>query len=128
MSQQSFVEGYREDDSHSGSGYVTRMIVMGSAALTQGFAMIGFETWADATDAELDEVLTELLQTNQNALVLLEPYLARCSCSSLAKVRNEGGRIVVTEIPPLEMPEDYHPEVEDLVCSVLGPDALGDFR
>ena len=128
MSRESFVKGYSEYDSHAGSARETRMIAMGSAALTQGFAMIGVETWADATEVQLDEVLSSLLQTNQNALVLLEPYLARCSCSSLSKVRNEGGRIVVTEIPPLEMPEDYHPEVEDLVFSVLGPDALGDHQ
>ena len=126
MTRQSIVKGYSEYDDRAGGGHGTRMIVMGSAALAQGFAMIGFETWANATEYELEEVLNELLETNQKALVLLEPYLARCPCTSLAKVRNEGGRIVVTEIPPLEMPEDYHPEVEDLVRNVLGPDALGD--
>jgi hypothetical protein len=36
----------------------------------------------------------------------------------------EGGRLVVVEIPPLEAPHDYHPQVEDMILSILGPTAL----
>ena len=102
----------------------TRLIAMGGAALTEGFALIGFETWPDATREDLERVLTELVRRRERALVLLEPDLARCGCGILARVRAEGGRIVVTEIPVLHAPLEYHPVVEELVVSVLGPTAL----
>ena len=82
---------------------------MGGAALMQGFALIGFETWPDADETVLQEVLTELLRERQRALLLLEPRLARCDCAPLRIVLNEGGRIVVSEIPPLDAPERLPP-------------------
>jgi len=39
-------------------------------------------------------------------------------------VRNEGGRLIITEIPPLQAPGSYQPAVDDLVRSALGPSAL----
>jgi vacuolar-type H+-ATPase subunit F/Vma7 len=104
----------------------TRLIVMGSAELTLGFRLIGFETYPEATRDDVESVLRELLSRKQKALVLLEPELARSGARSLELVRNEGGHIVVTEVPSLAAPEDYHPEVEDVVRSVLGPGALED--
>lgn len=114
-----------EDDSQQARS-PTRMIAMGSAAVTEGFALIGFETWPDASESDLAEVLGGLIKRREKALVLLEPDLARCQCEELQKVLNEGGRIVVTEVPPLHAPGEYHPAVEDLVMSILGPSALGD--
>lgn len=106
----------------------TRLIVMGSAELTLGFELIGFETVPDAGAADLERVLGELLAQRDKALILLEPELARSDVPSLAQVRREGGRIVVTEVPPLSAPYDYHPEVEDVVRSVLGPGALDELQ
>ena len=102
----------------------TRLIAMGSAALVEGFGLIGFETWPDADQERLEAVLEELVRHKERALVLLEPHLARCDCHILERVLDEGGRIVVTEVPPLHAPEAYHPTVEELVTSVLGPTAL----
>lgn len=102
----------------------TRLIMMGSAALTTGFSLIGFETWPDATFDQLEQLLTELHQQGETALVFLEPALAKCDCSILQDIQKQGGRIVVTEIPPLDAPGDYRPQVEDLVISVLGKSAL----
>lgn len=102
----------------------TRLIALGSAALTEGFSLIGFETWPDASEEDLDELLNEILDHNQKALIFLEPYLARCDCNSLRKVQTEGGNILVTEIPSLNSPGNYRPQVEDLVASVLGASAL----
>lgn len=96
-----------------------RLIALGGAALMQGFALIGFETWPDADEDTLDRVLSELLRSKDRALVLLEPRLARCNCASLRIVLNEGGRIVIGEIPPLEAPEDYHPVVDDLLAATV---------
>jgi vacuolar-type H+-ATPase subunit F/Vma7 len=109
-------------------GADTRLIAMGSAELTLGFRLIGFEIFADATVDDVEELLKELVQQREKALVLLEPELARCDSASLEHVRSEGGRIVVTEVPSLRAPQDYHPEVEDVVRSVLGPGALEDLE
>ena len=102
----------------------TRLIMMGSAALTAGFSLIGFETWPDATDEQLEQLLIELQQRGDTALIFLEPELANCDCNILQDIQKQGGHIVVTEIPPLDAPGDYRPQVEDLVISVLGKSAL----
>jgi len=102
----------------------TRLIAMGSAALMEGFALIGFETWPDADAHDLEGILAELINHRRQALVFLEPDLARSDGPMLRKVRTEGGRVVVTEVPPLQAPGNYHPEVESLVVSILGAAAL----
>ncbi len=102
----------------------TRMIALGSAALTEGFGMIGMETIPDATVEALETLLAELVRRQQKALVFLEHHLAHSDGAWLKRVRAEGGRIVVAEIPPLHAPEDYHPQVEDVVRSILGAQAL----
>lgn len=102
----------------------TRLIAMGSSALMEGFALIGFETWPEAGEDDVEQVLAELVRCRRRALIFLEPRLARCGGAMLQKVRNQGGRIVITEVPPLQAPGEYHPEVEDLVVSLLGSGAL----
>ena len=101
-----------------------RLIAMGRAALAEGFALLGFETRVDATRDDVESVLAELIRTREHALVVLEHELARAATPNLERVRREGGRIVVTEIPPLHAPADYRPPVEDLVRRVLGLRAL----
>jgi vacuolar-type H+-ATPase subunit F/Vma7 len=102
----------------------TRMIALGSAALTDGFRLIGFETIPDATRDELEELLKGMVRNREKALVVIEHELARSGCPTLDHIRHEGGRIVVAEVPPLHAPGDYHPQVETIVRSVLGPGAL----
>ncbi len=102
----------------------TRMIAIGSAALVEGFALVGFEIYPDAGEKELELVLNELVRHNAKALVLLESDLARCDCPVLQYIRSEYVRVVVVEIPQLHAPCDFHPQVEQLVLSVLGPEAL----
>ncbi len=106
----------------------TRLIAMGGAELTLGFRFIGFETFPDADEDDVERLLGELIANKERALVLLEPRLARSGSKSLEAVRSEGGHIVVTEVPALHAPHDYHPEVEDVVRSVLGPGALEDLE
>ena len=102
----------------------TRLVMMGDSALCTGFDLIGFETWPEASEEQLDEVLGRIIEDGQAALVFLEPRLARCNCESLKRLQHQGGRVVVTEIPPLRAPGDYRPQVEELVRSVLGAGAL----
>ena len=105
-----------------------RLIAMGSAPLMQGFALIGFETWPEADEETLEQVLTELLRERQRAVVLLEPHLARCDCAALRMVLTEGGRIVVGEIPPLDAPGDYRPALDGLLAATVQGGVQGSLR
>ncbi len=111
------------DESNSPPGRA-RLVVMGSAGLAQGFSLIGAEVHADADPAKVDEVLGQLAQSGDEALVLLETHLAHAGGHWLNRLRNEGGHIVITELPPLSAPLDFAPAVDAVVQAVLGPDAL----
>jgi len=102
----------------------TRLLALGAAPLVEGFALIGFEAYPNATPAQLEQVLAELHRANATALVLVEHELARQGGEWHTRLRNEGGRIVITELPSLSAPDDYHPSVERLVTEILGAQAL----
>jgi vacuolar-type H+-ATPase subunit F/Vma7 len=101
-----------------------RLVVIGSAGLADGFSLIGAEIHSDADSAMVNEILAQLVKSGDEALVLLESHLAHAGGHWLDRLRNEGGRIVVTELPPLSAPYDYAPAVDDVVRAVLGPEAL----
>ncbi len=101
-----------------------RMIALGSAALMEGFALIGFEVHVDPAPEEIDRLMRDLLRTQQSALVVIEQRLAARPGRHLLRAQNEGGRIVITEIPELRQPENYHSRVETLVQQALGASAL----
>ncbi|MCW8907390.1 MAG: ATPase [Sedimenticola sp.] len=98
----------------------TRMLFMGEAALTEGFRLIGFETWADATRQELDELLQGLLKKRQKAFIVLGQALAGCDSALLQQVRAEGGRIIVTQVPSLADPDNFQCEIDDRLQILLG--------
>jgi vacuolar-type H+-ATPase subunit F/Vma7 len=100
-----------------------RLVAMGSAPLVEGFALLGFETFPDATPQDVERLLSGMLRERERALVLLEQKLAEDG-PALEQVRREGGSILVTEIPALGSPESYRSPVEELVLKVLGPGAL----
>lgn len=101
-----------------------RMIALGSAALTEGFALIGFETYADPAPETIENLIHDLLRTRQAALIVIEQNLARNPGRHLQRAQREGGRIVITEIPDIHLSGDYHSRVENLVQTILGPTAL----
>lgn len=103
-----------------------RMIALGSAALMEGFALIGFETHVDPGPEDIDRLMRDLLRTQQAALVVIEQKLTANPGRHLLRAQNEGGRIVITEIPELRQPENYHSRVETLVQQALGSAALED--
>jgi vacuolar-type H+-ATPase subunit F/Vma7 len=102
----------------------TRLIAMGSAALMDNFALIGFETHADAEPEDVEGLLDRLTRERTRALLVLEQALAREPGPALARARNEDPHLVIVEIPPLQAPDEFRPEVEELVRLVLGPGAL----
>lgn len=114
----------QRDPESSASG--ARLVVLGSAGLTDGFSLIGAEVYPDADPAKVEEVLGQLMLAKCEALVLLESTLSHAGGPALNRLRNEGGRIVVTEIPSLSAPQDYAPVVDEVVRAVLGPEALRD--
>lgn len=101
-----------------------RMIALGSAALMEGFALIGFETHADPTPEAVEALMRELLRSQQAALVVIEQGLARNPGHYLSLAQGEGGRIVITEIPEINLSGGYHSRVESLVQDILGSAAL----
>ncbi|EDN70319.1 conserved hypothetical protein [Beggiatoa sp. PS] len=54
-----------------------RLIFMGSHALADGFALLGFETFPNATTDSVENLLSELLKNKDKALVFLEDNLTR---------------------------------------------------
>lgn len=112
----------RRDTEAPASG--ARLVVLGSAGLAEGFSLIGAEVYPDADPGKVEAVLEQLVKEGSEALVLLETSLAHAGGAWLNRLRNEGGRIVVTELPPLSAPHDYAPAVDEVVRAVLGPEAL----
>lgn len=101
-----------------------RMIALGSAALMEGFALIGFETYVDPAPETIEKLLQELLRNQLTALVVIEQSLARNPGRYLLRAQSEGGRIVITEIPEIHLSGSYRSRVESLVQNILGPAAL----
>jgi vacuolar-type H+-ATPase subunit F/Vma7 len=101
-----------------------RLIALGSAALMEGFALIGFETYPDPTPAVLEDLLRGLLHGQQGALVVIEQGLAQNPGRQLTRALREGARIVITEIPALHQGVGYRSRVDRLVQTLLGADAL----
>ncbi|OIO11840.1 MAG: hypothetical protein AUJ80_01665 [Gallionellaceae bacterium CG1_02_60_325] len=108
----------------NGSLAPARMIALGSAALMEGFALIGFETHADPAPETVETLMHELMRSQQSALVVIEQGLARQPGRHLQRAQREGGRIVITEIPEIHLSGSYHSRVESLVQGILGPTAL----
>jgi vacuolar-type H+-ATPase subunit F/Vma7 len=90
----------------------------------EGFALIGFETYADPAPAALEDLVRDLLQRQQAALVVIEQGLVQNPGRQLTRALREGARIVITEIPALQRAAHYRSRVDRLVESTLGPSAL----
>jgi vacuolar-type H+-ATPase subunit F/Vma7 len=102
------------------AAHSTRIVALGSAALMDGFRLAGAEVHPDATRADLERVLQDLMTSRERALVLVENGLACDPGPWLARARAESGRIVVVHLPPLNRPGDYRHEVDRLVDRMAG--------
>lgn len=100
----------------------TRMIFMGEAPLTDGFRLIGFETWADPSVAEVETVVRQLVNRHQSALVVLDQALAEANIPVVNRVRAEGGRIVITAVPPLNAADSFHTLIDERLNALFGGD------
>lgn len=102
----------------------SRMIFMGDDTLADGFRLIGMETYSNPTPNEVDQVLRDLLNTQENAFVLLDDRLMRSDIPSLQRILREGGRTIVIAIPPLKEPAELTSEVAERLEAMFGPAAL----
>jgi vacuolar-type H+-ATPase subunit F/Vma7 len=100
----------------------TRQLFLGDASLATGFRLAGFEVFPDADAAQLDQLLSELLATRSPAFVVIDQALAASESRRLEEVRREGGRILLTQVPPLTRPEQMHSAIDDRIQQLLGLD------
>ena len=103
----------------------TRMIFLGDAALTDGFRLIGFETRANPTVEQLERLLRQLLESHASAFLIIDHRLATSKSAILDRVRLEGGRIVIAEVPTLDQPDAFHCQIDDQLKSLFGDSAIG---
>jgi vacuolar-type H+-ATPase subunit F/Vma7 len=97
-----------------------RNIFVGSHALTDGFRLIGFETLTDPDQNQLDRLLGELLRERQRTLLIIEQSVNRIGSKLLDQIRQEGGRIVLSEVPSLHYPDDFHSELDAQLKKLTG--------
>lgn len=100
----------------------TRQLFFGDAALATGFQLAGFEVFPDADIAQLDRVLEELVARRTHAFVIIDQKLADCGSPRIDAVRSEGGRILLTQVPPLIHPEPMRSSIDERIQQLLGLD------
>ncbi len=100
----------------------TRQVFLGDASLATGFRLAGFEVYPDADAAQLDQLLGKLLSARTPAFVVIDQQLAESDSQRLEEVRQEGGRILLTQVPPLNHPEQMHSSIDDRIQQLLGLD------
>jgi vacuolar-type H+-ATPase subunit F/Vma7 len=103
----------------------TRQLFLGDALLATGFRLAGFEVYPDADVTELEELLGNLQAARTPAFVVIDQKLAESNNERLDEVRHEGGRILITQVPPLSRPEEMHSSIDDHIRQLLGIDGNG---
>ena len=98
----------------------TRIIALGSTPLMDGFRLAGVEVMPSAGAGELEALLKSLVSNKEKALVLIESGLADETGPWLERVRTEGGRVVVVQVPSLAGAGEYHTDVDKLITQAGG--------
>ncbi|MBW9268303.1 MAG: V-type ATP synthase subunit F [Candidatus Thiodiazotropha sp. (ex. Lucinisca nassula)] len=102
------------------SSHNVRNIFVGSHTLGDGFRLIGFEALTNPDTAALDEFLSKLLQEKQRALLIIEQPVNRLESKMLQQIRNEGGRIVLSEVPSLHESDNFQSELDETLKQLTG--------
>jgi vacuolar-type H+-ATPase subunit F/Vma7 len=102
----------------------TRMLFLGAASLADGFRLIGFETHPDPSAEDVDLVFRALRTSRERAFVIVDEAVMRSGAANLARVRREGGRIVVVSVPPLAGPVELESEVAARLAAMFGSSNL----
>ena len=99
-----------------------RQLFLGDASLATGFRLAGFEVYPDADVAKLDELIDGLQAARTPAFLVIDQALAESGSRRLDEVRREGGRILLTQVPPLTHPEQMHSSIDERIQQLLGLD------
>jgi vacuolar-type H+-ATPase subunit F/Vma7 len=83
----------------------TRSIAIGSEALVTGFSLIGFESMADPDPEEVRDFIDQLTQNHGRAFLVVERYLAKELEDILRPLQQEGGDILMVEVPAIHEPD-----------------------
>jgi vacuolar-type H+-ATPase subunit F/Vma7 len=98
----------------------TRQLFLGDASLATGFRLAGFEVFPDADISELERLLEQMQAARTPAFVVIDQGLAESDSRLLQEIRREGGRILLTQVPPLTHPEQMRSSVDDHIQQLLG--------
>lgn len=101
-----------------------RIIAVGSAALMDGFALLGIETYADQDASQINDLLFSLERNRERALVYIQQDLMDADIPMITQLRLQGGSILLCEVPGLQAADDYRPQVDKLIKRVLGAAVL----
>lgn len=93
---------------------------LGETGLANGFRLAGFEVFTDADADTLERLLRQLREERRSAFVVLDSALANCDLPLLREIREEGGRILITQVPPLGQWSGLHSVVDDRIDQLLG--------
>lgn len=105
--------------------HATRMLFLGDDTLADGFRLIGFETYPNPEPSEVERVFRELRKGRDKAFVIVDDRVMGSGVAALERVRREGGRIVVTAVPPLKGPPRLQSDVARRLAAMFGSAALG---
>jgi vacuolar-type H+-ATPase subunit F/Vma7 len=97
-----------------------RNIFVGSHALADGFRLIGFEILTDPDRQQLDQLLNELQRERQRTLLIIEQSVNHMGSKLLEQIRREGGRIILSEVPSLHHPDEFHSELDAQLKKLTG--------
>lgn len=102
------------------ASHTVRNIFVGSPELSDGFRLIGFETLSAPDRPTLDRLLDELQRERQRALLIIEQSVNEIGSKLLDQIRKEGGRIVLSEVPSLHHPDDFHSDLDAQLKKLTG--------
>ena len=86
----------------------TRMVALGSPALVRGFRLIGFEGFAHPDHEQVRQLIKQLVTEQQRAFLVIEQYLADELRDVFTPLQQEGGEIVLKELPSIHEPDNLH--------------------
>ena len=101
-----------------------RILAIGSQALMDGFALLGIETHTDVDNQKLEKLLNDIVRQQERVLIYLQQDLANADIPVLQRLRQEGGNVLISEIPSLSEPHNRQASIDALITKVIGPSAL----
>jgi len=101
-----------------------RVLAIGSQELMNGFALLGIETHADIDVKTIEHLLNNIIHQQQRALIYLQQDFVQDDLPVLKYLQQEGGNILISEIPSLSTPDQRRAPIDKLIAKVIGPSAL----